>query len=554
MKPGVPTVRTPTRFVTTFAAAGLAIILSACQAATPADGYDVVILNGRVMDPETGFDAVTNVGIVDGIITAITDGAISGAESIDATGQVVSAGFIDTHFHGASNPFTVKLGLRDGVTTTLDAEVGVVNVDAWYAEFGRGWQTNYGAFVGHELHRLQVMDGIPLTEPTDAEDLPGLRARSVEDDDTNDWSVTVASFDQLNEVLANIDRDMQAGGLGVVTTVGYAPDGVTTFELWNAQKLSAAYDRTFASHVRFHGSGSTPMEGALGYLEVMANAAALNSPTLLSHNNSFGWWGIEERAQMMRASGFNIWSEYYPYAAASTNIGAVGLLPENIAAAGADYTNLYNPTTSEFMDRAEYDRLVAEDPGLIIVAFQPQREEWMPLWLRVPEMVVGGDGMMALDGEGNRLGWDDPYESFSGHPRTAGTHGRVLRMGRENDVPLMQSLSQLSYWSAKHLGDAGIEAMLVRGRMQVGMVADITIFDPATVTDNADYALGTSGLPTTGIPFVLVNGTVVVRDSEVLRGVNPGQSIRYDVESTGRFEALDPETYVADAGIGGGGR
>ncbi len=457
-----------------------------------------------------------------------SDDAITGIETIDATGHVVSAGFIDTHFHGASNAFTVKLGLRDGVTTPLDAEVGVVNVDAWYAEFGGGWQANYGAFVGHELHRMQVMDRIPLAEPTDAEDLPGLRARSVEDDDTNDWSVTIASFDQLNEVLSNIDRDLLAGGLGVVTTVGYAPEGVTTFELWNAQKLSAAYDRTFASHVRFHGSGSTPMEGALGYLEVMANSAALNGPTLLSHNNSFGWC-----------------------AAASTNIGAVGLLPENITAAGADYTNLFNPMTNAFMDRTEYDRLVAEDPGFIIVAFQPQREAWMPLWLRVPEMVVGGDGMMALVADGNRLGWDDPYESFTGHPRTAGTHGRVLRMGRENDVPLMQSLSQLSYWSAKHLGDAGIEAMQVRGRMQEGMVADITIFDPETVTDNADYALGTSGLPTTGIPFVLVNGTVVVRDSEVLRGLNPGQAIRYEAESTGRFAPLDPETYVADAGIGG---
>jgi hypothetical protein len=539
------------RFWSTVVIASLATFVSTCQAGPPSDGYDVVILHGRVMDPETGFDAITNVGISDGVITAITDEAITGTETIDATGHVVSPGFIDSHFHGASNPFTVKLGLRDGVTTPLDAEGGVVNVDAWYAEFSDGWQTNYGAFVGHELHRLQVMDGIPLTEVADGEDMFGLRARSVEDDNTNDWSVTVASIDQLNEILTNIDRDLQAGALGVVMTVGYAIEGVSTFELWNSQKLSAAYSRTFGGHVRFHGSGTPPMEGSLGFLEVMANAAALNGPTLLSHNNSFGWWGIEERAQMMRANGFNIWSEYYPYAAASTNIGAVQILPENIAQSGIDYTNLYNPTTSSFMDRAEYDRIVAEDPGFIIVGFQPQREAWMPLWLRVPEMVVGGDGMMALDAEGNRLGWDDPYESFSGHPRTAGTHGRVLRMGRENGVPLMFTLSQLSYWSAKHLGDAGIEAMQVRGRMQESMVADITIFDPETVTDNADYALGTSGLPTTGIPFVVVNGTVVVRDSEVIRGVNPGQAIRYPVESEGRFEPLDPETYVEDTALGG---
>ena len=74
--------RRMTRFLSVVAVTGLVITFTACQAGPPADGYDVVILNGRVMDPETGFDAVTNVGISDGVITAITDDAISGAEGI----------------------------------------------------------------------------------------------------------------------------------------------------------------------------------------------------------------------------------------------------------------------------------------------------------------------------------------------------------------------------------------------------------------------------------------------------------------------------------------
>ena len=93
-------------------------------------------------------------------------------------------------------------------------------------------------------------------------------------------------------------------------------------------------------------------------------------------------------------------------------------------------------------------------------------------------MTVAGDQMPPVDQEGNLLGWDDPYEAYNGHPRTAGTHAKVMRLGREYDVPLMLTLAQQSYWSAKHLGDAGIEAMQVRGRMQEGMVADITIFNP----------------------------------------------------------------------------
>ena len=77
--------------------------------------------------------------------------------------------------------------------------------------------------------------------------------------------------------------------------------------------------------------------------------------------------------------------------------------------------------------------------------------------------------------------------------------------------------------------------------MQVGMVADITIFDPKNVTDNATYLKGT--LPTTGIPHVIVNGTVVVKDSKVLPDAYPGQPIRFPVESKGRYEPVDPATW-----------
>ena len=108
----------------------------------------------------------------------------------------------------------------------------------------------------------------------------------------------------------------------------------------------------------------------------------------------------------------------------------------------------------------------------------------------------------------------------------------------------MQVLAQNSYWSALHLGDAGVEGMKVRGRMQEGMVADITIFDPESVTDNGTYVVGENGRPSTGIPYVLVNGTVVVRDSQIVEGVYPGQPIRYPLEANGRLEPLARESYL----------
>ena len=211
---------------------------------------------------------------------------------------------------------------------------------------------------------------------------------------------------------------------------------------------------------------------------------------------------------------------------------------------GWGYEQLLNPRTGDPMSLEEYERIAAEDPSFVIIACIPEREEWLPLWLKVAHMTVAGDQMPPTDEQGRILTWDDPYEAYVGHPRTAGSHAKTLRLAREHGVSLMQMLAQNSYWAARHLGDAGLEAMQVRGRMQEGMVADITVFNPDTVTDNATYIIGRNGLPSTGIPFVLVNGVVVVRDSRVLDGVYPGQSIRYPVEEKGRWEPLAREPYL----------
>ena len=108
--------------------------------------------------------------------------------------------------------------------------------------------------------------------------------------------------------------------------------------------------------------------------------------------------------------------------------------------------------------------------------------------------------------------------------------------------------------NAAALGTMGLKSMQERGRMQEGMVADITIFDPEKVTDNATYEKGT--LPSTGIPYVVVNGTIVVKDSKVLKGVNPGQPIRY-ASANSRFEPITIENwthkfYASPVDFGGG--
>ena len=89
----------------------------------------------------------------------------------------------------------------------------------------------------------------------------------------------------------------------------------------------------------------------------------------------------------------------------------------------------------------------------------------------------------------------------------------------------------------------------LRGRLQEGMIADIVLFDPETVTDNATYEQGTR--PSTGIPFVIVGGQMVVRDSRVLADVYPGQPIRFPVEDKARFEPVDATIWADDVAAPG---
>src|SRR3569832_98554 len=124
--------------------------------ASPQHNFVVVIENGCVMDPESGLDAVRNVGIRDGKIVMITTEPITGARSIDAKGLVVAPGFIDMHEHG-QEPRNYQFQAHDGVTTSLELEVGTDDVPAWYAKRDGKALINYGVSIGHIPVRMKVL-------------------------------------------------------------------------------------------------------------------------------------------------------------------------------------------------------------------------------------------------------------------------------------------------------------------------------------------------------------------------------------------------------------
>jgi hypothetical protein len=420
----------------------------------------------------------------------------------------------------------------------MDLEAGATRIADWYAEREGKWQNNYGTTVAQEFTRGIVLDQYPNDKPLDMRSFTPFRSKTGAD---GKWSKHVASVDELNQILKLLDQGLMEGALGVGSLLGYGSGGITTREMWETQALASRYGRLVAVHYRFL-SPTPPTENSLGVAEVLATALLLDAPLLVCHFNADNWPLVQELLVMARKKGANVWGEVYPYSAGSTSAGADFFVPENWKSKfGPIEETVLNPTTGKYMTEAELVKMREETPGEVIVGFiRPQ--EWSVPWLKLPGVTLAGDAMLAVDSKGNMLEWEDPYEKGAYHPRTSGTHGRALRLARENNIPWMHMVSITSYNSAKHLGDAGLESMKIRGRMQEGMVADITIFNPDTVREMSDYKPGKNGIPPEGIPYVLVNGTVVVKESKVLKDVFPGQPIRYPVVAESRFETFPKDS------------
>jgi N-acyl-D-glutamate deacylase len=529
----------------------VAIIATAISPQVFAETFDVVINNGRVMDPETNFDGVRNVGIKDGKIVVITKDAIKGKETINAKGHVVAPGFIEGHQH-ATDPFSRKVFLRDGLTTQMDFEAGAGDIAKWYAEAEGKTQSNYGMVVLATLARVSVLDGPEIA--AGGNDMGGLFAYTVgaaakkaqQEGRKPGWSSTLPNKEQMTQIMSYVDEGLRQGALGVGIPVGYMTTGVTQYELYKYQELASKYGRISNGHVRFAGI-RPPTEGQLGVQEMLANAMILDAPFMAVHlNSNMDWeYTIPMVNDAREKRGAKVWGEVYPYTAGSTIASTDVLTESSMAQMGITYSDVANLDGTRW-DKAMYEDVRKNDPGRAVVIYT-NPEEAVAKWMAMPGVVVVSDGMAVQDAEGNYYPWDSPYEGKSVHPRTAGTRAKVLRMVREDkNMSLMEAISKMSYLHAKYFDElGGISQFRTKGRVQVGADADIVVFNPDTVTDNSTYEPGMGALPSTGIPYVLVNGVVVVKDS-VVQKVFPGKPIRFPVLETGRLDQISIEPRVFD--------
>jgi N-acyl-D-aspartate/D-glutamate deacylase len=287
-------------------------------------------------------------------------------------------------------------------------------------------------------------------------------------------------------------------------------------------------------HGRFS-SQMPPSDGVQGTNEQLGSVAAYGGGLIVQHMTAQTLSTTKYALDLIDAAyskGQQVIAEIYPYTYGATMVMADYLKPDNYQTnMGKTYSDIIEVANMKPLTKERYELLYKTAPHTN-VTFNNASKEDLNLALAHPTSIIGSDAFpYVLKSDGSYAqDWNTLYEAVNGHPRGAGSHARVLKMVREDNLmPLMLAVSKMTYMYAKFLEDNGVTQMKNKGRIQVGTDADITIFDPATVKDNATPSMG--GLPTTGIPYVVVNGTIVVKDSKVLKDVFPGEPIRLPVQN-----------------------
>ena len=484
--------------------------------------FDLVILNGRVMDPETGFDQVANVGVNHGFITKITKEEIKGTREIDASGHVVAPGFIDFHFHG-QDPYGFRLAARDGVTSPLELEMGAYPIDEFYSLWEGKALLNYGASVSHAWARLQVLDKVDAGGNVIYE---GAVEKAFLDG--QNWKTKIYDPKDVKSVVDAVEEGLDQGGLGVAFPLGYYTI-VGSPEVMAVGKVAKKHNTFITSHVRY--LSQIPPSGYLGIEEVLTVSEQNDLPLYLFHvpSNCLGLTGdCLDMIDEARARGQKVVGEFYPYKYAGTYVDADYLKPGYKERLGVEVSDIIVTSTGKPLTDKEFDSLRVANPRLDLLMYTMKDEYIMEAMTR-PGTVVGSDAMPYVFEDGMTGDWDKPFGLGNGHARGAGAHAKILRMVRETKaISLMEAIEKMTLGPAKFAEDY-VPQFKNRGRIQEGSVADITIFNPETVTDNSTAKIGENSLPSTGIPYVIVNGTVVVDNSEVQR-VAAGVAIRNAVK------------------------
>jgi len=508
------------------------MVLSACSSSDqlpPQDAlYDVAIVNGRVIDPMTGRDETATVALSNSKIALVSSD--SGAESeiptqsarvIDATGLVVSPGFINTHTHEGDIQESMKVFVKDGITTWIGGNCGSspgYPIRGYFEDLERnGLYNNFAALTG--LNSLRSEVGLTYTEG--------------------------ATEAQILEMVTMLAGDLANGSLGVSFGSYYHP-GCTYEEMLATAVEAAAHGGMAASHIRdnlFHILGDFILNTQV-LDEAIETARRAGLPYIVSHITDISY-GIEATQFMLDRISAAVYDEGLPMAA--DVIGAnsfpndfftivrYGTIPiwllmavagvepsdfqvtEDVYVSGELFLEAYDSPQTVQQVQFLMDAILAgeaESPGVLCHIVRPENTM---LALSRPFVFVGNDGYVNKDAVTGEI---------EGHPRASGAFARFIgHWARDMGVmDLMQALHKATAAPAIWFG------LAEKGRLDEGRDADIVIFDPDLIIDTAVCAPGNTDPatfldPPEGIHYVIVNGKVVVENG-TLTGEKSGRVIR----------------------------
>ena len=525
-----------------------AVLAPAQQAPEP---FDVLIINGRVVDGSGNAWFYGDVGIRGDRIARIgPPGQLTGSgalETIDATGRVVAPGFIDIQSHSRfaflEGDGRVVSKITQGITTEIMGE-GTTNAPGrdfrgprafkeWLeAMQAHGASPNFGSFLGATSVRTWVK-GQAQGAPNDAE------------------------LDQMRIIVRNAMLD---GAFGIASALIYPPGNfATTAELIEIAAAMAPYGGVYITHMRSE---------ADTFLEAIDEAIRIGReggvPVEIYHLKAAGrrnWYKAPlaiARIEAARAEGLDVGANMYPYTAGSTSLTAC--LPPWASADGKLLENLQDPEMrstirEEILNQKtpweNMCQLTGPDGVLILGVREDQNQqyagkylaeiaadmgkEWVDALIDLIVSERGGPGTIyfMMTEKNVALQLAQPWIKFGTdaggvdpdgaqgltHPRAYGTFPRILGkyVREERIMPLESAIRKMSSAVATRL------SIRDRGLLSEGYYADVVIFNPATIGDNATYEQPHQ--VSSGMRWVLVNGTVVVREG-THTGAMPGRIVR----------------------------
>ena len=438
--------------------------------------YDIVIANGRVIDPETKLDGIRFVGIRSGRITNVSKTQLKGTKTIDATGLVVAPGFIDPISHGQDLE-NDRVQIFDGVTTKLQLEGGVRDQDEWHQAQKGKRICNYGAGTGHPNLRREVMGN-----DHDAELEPSTPA-------------------QVAKMAGIIDHQLAKGALAVGFGMEYVP-GTTRLEVVEMFKVAAAYQASCHVHMRY-GTYLEEQSVFTAIEEVVAVSVMTGAPLHIVHVPSMALGNTADALkliQMAQAKGVNLTCDFYPYTAFGTGISSEVFAEGWQKRFGIDYKDLEYAKTHERLTPELFEKY-RKDGGMVIAHAIP--EHAVQSAVRNPATMVGSDGGLSKG---------------VGHPRSSGTFARVLgHYSRElGIISLPEAIKKMTFMAAKRMEHRCADFHR-KGRIQAGADADIVVFDPKTILDRATF--DKPSLTSVGMHHVLINGTPAISNNVMVESM-----------------------------------